>query len=476
MKSEDGVNWTKLADGKTFAYHKDDEKLIIGIGNDINLVATAENEDAEVSFRFVRINRDGFSGCPTAIRMDGQQNIFVGTSDGKIYTASLPEYSSLLNGNIPFEEKQLNFEDPGQINDFEFRDFNDQFRENNYILASMTNYVAESGYEKKFTNQEFLFDNCPLCDMIQLGDATYVCGENGLSSLNGTTIVASKSIPAMSKCDGNLFYITKDSKTILKVYRRNGTTDEQVFQFRVDENAVPTDLAVVRSGTETLYFFSTTRGLYYHVGNATKQMASSRNYPTRELDASVIGDSIVVYASQRRGDKNYFTVYELVKRNGSFVIETDTGTIEGLDRERPSNNTSHSGFISTRGGYAYVDGRNLRDKDGNIISSFDSSIAYTKKIQRGLFADNGTIIGVGSEFWFIDDTYQESYRINFTHNSEMAPPAISDILDFTTGSTYVYVIASDRIYICRMRFSNFQYILNIEGVFNSAQDVLKSGY
>ena len=370
LKSEDGVNWTKLADGKTFAYHKDDEKLIIGIENDINLVVISENEDAKVSFEFVRINRGCFSGCPTAIRVDGHHNIFVGTSDGKIYTASLPEYSRLLNGDIPFEEKQLNFGDPGQINDFGFRDFNDKFEENNYILASMTNYVAESDYEKKFTNQEFLFDNCSLCDMIQVGDATYVCGENGLSSLNGTTIVASKSIPAMSKCDGNLFYITKESKTVLKVYRRNGTTEETVFQFTVGENAVPTDLAVVRSGTETFYFFSTTSGLYYHVGNVTNRIEQSppKNYPTRELDASVIGDSIVVYASQWKGDRKYFTVYTLVKRNGSFVIETDTSTIEGLDKERSSNNTSHSGFMSTRGGYAYVDGTNLRDQDGNIIS------------------------------------------------------------------------------------------------------------
>lgn len=340
----------------------------------------------------------------------------------------------------------------------------------------MTNYVAESEYEKKFTNQEFLFDSCSLCDMVQLGDDTYVCGENGLSTLGEETIVSSKSIPAMATCDGNLFFITKESGNILKVYKRNGTANEQVFQFAVNELAVPTDLAVVRSGNETFYFFSTTLGLYYHVGNTTKQIVSSGNYPTRELDVNVIGDSIIVYASQLSGSNNYFTVYNLVKKNGSFVIETDTSTIEGLDRERSSNNASRSGFISTGRGYVYVDGRNLRDQNGNITHSFDSNITYTKKIQQGLFADNGTIIGTGSEFWFIDDPYQEKYQINLSYNSEIVPPEISDILDFTTGSTYVYVITNSKIYICRMRFSDFQYILDIEGVFDSAQNVLKSGY
>ena len=93
-----------------------------------------------------------------------------------------------------------------------------------------------------------------------------------------------------------------------------------------------------------------------------------------------------------------------------------------------------------------------------------------------MFADNGTIIGDGSEFRFIDDTYQQSYRINFAQISEIAPPAISEILDFTTGSTYVYAITSSRIYICSMWFSDLQYVLGVVGVFNSEQDVLKSGY
>lgn len=113
LMSRDGVNWTKLTDGKTFAYHKDDEKLIIGIGNDIKLVVMTENEDYETSFDLVKINRNNFSGSPTAINIDGNSNIFVGTSDGKIYTAHLPEYASLLNGDITFEQKQLNLDDPG---------------------------------------------------------------------------------------------------------------------------------------------------------------------------------------------------------------------------------------------------------------------------------------------------------------------------------------------------------------------------
>jgi len=115
----------------------------------------------------------------------------------------------------------------------------------------------------------------------------------------------------------NLYFIVKEG-LFAQVHELLGITSgtaetRKVFEYNIGD-AVPTDLAVVRpSAQETIFFFSTTAGIFYNSGETTKPLSQTDTNNTREMDISFFGDTILVYATQMREGALHFVVYQLTR-------------------------------------------------------------------------------------------------------------------------------------------------------------------
>ena len=196
IQSTDGMNWTTTVAGRSFAYHKDDEKLLVGLNNTIMLVKISQEIAPDgtpyenVTLSDILDGNIGNGGYATAINVDEDRTMYVGTQDGRILTATLPPYDEMgtSSGKVTLHDVGQNLVDGGQVNDFVFRDRDNQaFTDRNFILASLSNGIAESDFQSRMVDERFYLSGTDITEMVQLQAGSkagiYASGPNGLSTV-----------------------------------------------------------------------------------------------------------------------------------------------------------------------------------------------------------------------------------------------------------------------------------------------------
>ena len=179
LTSNNGKVWESYENTKSLTYYRDNEKLILPFGNDIKLLSTNSNDQIQ----FVTINSRSFdTEHPTAINIDEDNNIYVGTDAGNIWNASYGQYSDLLRGNIEFHKTQLTATPRGDVRNIIFRSKNEQFTDKNYIMASLSSGIFESGYARELRDKNIVSPGTGIriYDACVYNDILYVATSNGL--------------------------------------------------------------------------------------------------------------------------------------------------------------------------------------------------------------------------------------------------------------------------------------------------------
>ena len=223
MYSRDTKSWGQLIAGASFAYFKDDEKILAGVDNSVYLLKLEKEVDSQ-GYTTLVVNPTEIislpSGYPTAIHVREDGKIVVGTNEGKIYEGQLPEYDNLGTGLISMTETVVDVSDCGQINDIVFREYDDDenttYDDGTFIMASSKNSILESRFRKSMVGEEWLFSGSKILDLaFDSSNKLYVCGENGLSSYSNGTVVQIESVPvyALYEYNGEIYYTKKSNYT-----------------------------------------------------------------------------------------------------------------------------------------------------------------------------------------------------------------------------------------------------------------------